>query len=288
MKASKIMMHILATIVLVFLLLFIFLTIHVAADQAKYIYHPDRVISQTPAAAGLDFEDLSLKTEDGETIKAWFVPASENNIPANKTILFCHGNAGDIGDRIESLKTLNRLGLNTLIFDYRGFGKSSGKPSEQGTYIDATTCWDYLIDTRKINHENIIICGRSLGGAIACWLAATTNPAGLVLESTFASAPAMAHEMFPFLPVKLFCSYKYDNTATVSKIHCPLLVVHSKTDTVCPYKQGCRVFSAAKEPKQFVEIKGDHNAGGLNTNPNYQTELLKFITEIENNKKQEI
>ncbi len=271
-------MHILATVVLVVVLFFASVTVYVALAQSKYIYHPDKIIAATPAIVGLDFEDLSLTTEDGETIKAWLVPCVADGRQAERTVLFCHGNAGDMGDRIDSLQTFNKLGYNTLVFDYRGFGESSGKPTEAGTYIDAQTCWDYLVDERKVLPENIIVFGRSLGGAIACWLAANANPGHLVLESTFASAPAMAHEMFPYLPVGLFCRFKYNNVANVSNVHCPVMVAHSKEDRVLPYKQGHSVFVAANEPKQFVEIQGGHNAGGLDSNVHYQKALAKFLS----------
>lgn len=269
-------MHILTTILIVLVLMLALATLRVAASQSKYVYFPDRTVSSTPAEVGLGFEDLMLKTEDGETINAWFVPAPSSTSNA-VTILFCHGNAGDIGDRIESLQTFNKLGFNTLIFDYHGYGKSSGTPSEDATLNDALACWDYLVDKRGIHPSDIVIFGRSLGGAVACQIAQHSNPRALVLESTFASVPDMAHAMFPYLPVRLFCRFNYDNTAAVRKLHMPILVAHSKTDRTCPYEQGRAVFEAAHQPKTFVEIQGDHNAGGLDTHPHYQKILKKFI-----------
>ncbi len=272
-------MHLLATIVVIVILFFVSTTVYVAMGQSKYIYSPDKNIAFTPKAVGLEFEDVSLDTEDGEMVKAWFVPCVVNGESAKQTVLFCHGNAGDMGDRVGSLQTFNKLGFNVLIFDYRGFGESSGKPTEEGTYIDVMSCWDYLVDDRKISPKNIIVFGRSLGGAVACWMAAHADPAALVLESAFASIPAMAHETFPWLPVSLFCRFKYDNVVNVTKIHCPVMVAHSKADRVIPYKQGYRVFEAANEPKQFVEISGGHNGGGMDSNAHYQEALVKFVAE---------
>ena len=269
-----------ATVVVIIVLFFVSATWYVVRGQSKYIYHPDKNIASTPASVGLEFEDLALDTEDGETIRAWFVPCMVNGMSAEQTVLLCHGNAGNMGDRVRSLQTFNKLGFNTLVFDYRGFGESSGNPTEKGTYIDGMTCWDYLVDKRKVRSQDIIIFGRSLGGAVACWLAAHADPSALVLESTFASIPAMAHEMFPFIPVKIFCRFKYDTVNNITNIHCPVMVSHSKVDSVLPYKQGLMVFEAASEPKQFVEIMGDHNDGGLDSNPHYQVELVKFLQRI--------
>jgi pimeloyl-ACP methyl ester carboxylesterase len=267
----------LVTILAIVVVFFVSTSLYVAVAQAKYVYFPDRHLAATPAEAGLAFEDITLTTEDGETIKGWFVPCTKGGEPAARTILFCHGNGGDIGDRIGSLQTFARLGYNTLIFDYRGYGESTGSPTEEGTYKDALACWDYLVDERGLRPSDIIVFGRSLGGAIACWLAAHANPGALVLESVFASAPDMAAMMFPLLPTRLFCRFKYDNKTNVARVRCPVLVAHSRADTTCPYPQAQRVFAAAKEPKLFVEMNGGHNDGGLDTNPEYPLKLVKFL-----------
>lgn len=271
-------MQMLMTIAVIILIFFVASTTYVALRQSRYIYVPDRDVSATPLDAGLQFEDLSLKTDDGETVKAWYVP-SGNADDGTKTILFCHGNAGDMGDRIWSLQTFNKLGFNTLIFDYRGYGESSGEPTEQGTYLDVLACWDCLVNERGVRPKNIVVFGRSLGGAIASRMAANANPGALVLESVFSSVPDMAHKMFPYLPVGLFCRFKYDNVANVARVKCPVLVAHSREDHTCPFSQGQKVFAAANEPKQFVEIKGGHNDGGLDSNPDYQEKLVKFLEE---------
>ena len=276
-------MHLLATVAVIVVLFFVLATGYVAIGQSKYVYFPDNDVVATPTSVGLAFEDLSLKTEDGESIKAWYVPCEAAKNDA-MTILFCHGNAGDMGDRVGTLQTFHKLGFNTLAFDYRGFGESSGEPTEDGTYLDAMACWDYLVDKRKDRPENIIVFGRSLGGAVACWLAVHADPAALVLESTFASIPAMAHEMFPFLPVSLFCRFKYDNVSNVADVHCPVMVAHGQKDRTCPYEHGRKIYEAANEPKQFVEIKGDHNDGGLNSNQHYQDDFMKFVAGVASGK----
>lgn len=270
-------MHIVYTVAVIVIVFFASTSLYVVFAQSKCVFVPDNHIAYTPADVGLTFETLSLSTEDDETIAGWYIPAIADESEPKQTVLFCHGNAGDIGDRVGLIRTFHRLGFNVLVFDYRGFGESSGSPSEAGTYQDVLACWDYLVDTRKLRPERIIVFGRSLGGAVACWMAAHSNPGALVLESVFSSIPAMAAETVPYLPVRLLCRIKYDNVKTIAQVKCPVLVAHSKADQMCPYKQGRRVFNAAKSPKQFVEMQGGHNTGGLDVNSHYQTELLAFV-----------
>ncbi len=161
--------------------------------QSHLIYFPDygRHIALTPCDAGLDYEFVEISTVDGETLHGWFVPAPE----ATATVLFFHGNAGNISHRMEYLSMFNSLGYNTFIFDYRGYGDSSGTPSEPGTYRDAEAAWDYLIKERNISPGRIILFGESLGGAIAAWLAAREKPGLLVLASVFTSVPDVAGKL---------------------------------------------------------------------------------------------
>lgn len=270
-------MRMLMSIVVIVVVFFLSMTLYVALTQSKYVYHPDRELASTPASVNLDFEDVSVETEDGATLHAWYVPCREVAKRLNLTLLFCHGNAGDMGDRVGSLVTFNRLGFDTLIFDYRGYGKSTGKPGEEGTYLDALACWDYLVNEREVRASRIVVFGRSLGGAIASWLAARAAPAALVLESVFSSALDMAHMMFPYLPARLICRFRYDNVNTVAEVDCPVLVAHGRDDRVCPFPHGRQVFEAAPAPKQFVELQGGHNDGGLDANPDYQQCLVAFL-----------
>lgn len=246
--------------------------------QARYVYYPDRQITVTPDYYHLPYEDILLTTEDGQTIAAWFVPAPD---PDSATILFCHGNGGNISHRLDSIQTFLNMGFNVLIFDYRGYGNSSGKPSEKGTYLDAMAAWMHLTRDKEIRPERIIVFGRSLGGAVATKLATEVNPGALVIESTFTSAPDMAAKMFPFLPVRLVCRFKYDSLSRMKKIKCPILIAHSPEDEMIPAPHGQRLFEAANEPKLFVEMSGDHNTGGLDTNPEYQRTLKEFVQSLQ-------
>ena len=270
-------MHFLVTVLVIGAVCFGAMTLYVSLFQSKYIYHPRRELLGTPSAVGLAYDSLMLKTDDGETIHAWYVPCKPASGNGGRTVLFCHGNGGNMANRLGTLLTFNELGFNTLVFDYRGYGRSSGTPSEQGTYSDAQACWDYLVSERQLQPSEIVLYGRSLGGAIASELAGRVTPSALVLESVFESMPAMASVVFPFLPISLFCRFKYDNTENVSKVRCPVMVAHSQEDATCPYDQGRRVYEAVPGIKQFVEMQGGHNGGGLDTNPHYQAAFLAFL-----------
>jgi len=260
------------------------LCLFVLFRQSRYVYYPDRTVGLTPQYLGMTYEPVEFSTKDGVRLSAWFVHAPEpagqgtdDVRTSTRTVLFCHGNAGDIGDRLDSIKTFHNLGLNTFIFDYRGYGDSSGRPTEKGTYLDAMAAWNHLTHARKIPAGDIVLFGRSLGGAVAAWLAERVAAGALVVESTFTSAPDMAREMFPFLPVRLFCRFKYDAASTIGSARCPVLVAHSKDDTMIPFKHGHKLFDLAPEPKRFVQMSGDHNAGGLDANPDYQNILREFL-----------
>ncbi len=246
--------------------------------QSRQIYVPAKTVDLNPANLGMQFEEISFSTEDGENITGWFVPAKQGETAP--TILFCHGNGGNISGRIESIATFHKLGCNVLIFDYRGYGASSGKPTEKGTYTDAYTAWKYLTSEKNIPSSRIIIFGRSLGGSIATWLAEKVNPMALVIESSFTSAPDMAAKMFPLLPARLLCRYKYNTISMIKNVKCPVLIAHSVEDEMIPFTHGRKLFEAANEPKRFIEMKGNHNYGGLDADQEYQAIFSKMISSL--------
>jgi fermentation-respiration switch protein FrsA (DUF1100 family) len=242
------------------------------------VYYPTKAVTGAPDALGMKFQDLRLDTPDGEKLQAWYVSAAATNRTAY-TLLFCHGNAGNIADRLGSIRTFHDLGLDVLIFDYRGYGNSTGRPTEEGTRLDADTAWRYLTRVRVTPASRIILFGRSLGGAVAARLAAevTPQPAALVLESTFSSAPDMGARMFPYLPIRLLSRFRYDTVAAVRKVPCPVLVAHGRGDSQIPFALGQKVFAAANEPKRFIEIEGDHNDGGMDSDANYREAFREFL-----------
>ena len=242
--------------------------------QSSFIYYPERTLSADPGNIGLSFENVSFETTDGVKLSGWFIPCDG----ARGVILFCHGNAGNISHRLDSIQIFHQLGLDIFIFDYRGYGQSEGKPSESGTYRDVEAAWQYLIKERQCMPDKIIIFGRSLGGAIAAYQACSHKPGALILESTFTSVPDLGAKVYPFLPVKLISRFKYDTEGYLERVNCPVLIVHSPDDEMMPYKHGQRLFEAANEPKEFLKISGSHNEGFIISGKLYEEGLDAFIS----------
>ena len=229
--------------------------------QSRFIYFPEigRQDRATPAQLRLPYEDVRITTTDGENLHGWFVPAAQ----ARAAVLFFHGNAGSIVHRLDWLPMFQQLRLSVLLVDYRGFGASTGSPSEAGTHIDAETAWRFLTETRGIPAGRIVVMGESLGGAVAARLAARVHPAALVLHSAFTSAPDLAADLYPFLPARLLTRFDYNTLDAVMKLRCPLLVAHSPGDEIVPVAHGRRLHDAATVDKQWLELAGGHNDGFL-------------------------
>ena len=243
--------------------------------QSHYIYYPESTLLADPASIGLHFESISFEAKDGVKLSGWFIP-KENS---KGVILFCHGNAGNISHRLDSIQIFHRLGLDIFIFDYRGYGQSAGKPTEQGIYEDANAAWWYLIEQRKVDPNEIIIFGRSLGGAVASWLAKSYTPAALIVESTFTSLPDIAATLYPYLPVRLLLRSEYNTAKYLSRANCAVLIVHSQDDEIMPFAHGQRLFELTKEPKKFLQISGTHNEGFITSREHYEEGLNVFISE---------
>jgi pimeloyl-ACP methyl ester carboxylesterase len=206
--------------------------------QSSLIYYPDmpgRNIVATPERIGLEYQNVQFVTGDKVNLHGWFIP----HRAAKGTLLFFHGNAGNISHRLESIEIFHRLELNVFILDYRGYGQSEGRVSEQGTYRDAEAAWNYLIQTRGARPEQVIIFGRSLGASIASWLARKHTPAGLIIESGFSSVPAMAKRIYPFLPVSWLTNFKYDtNPAPNNSSRCAVVTMMDLSSVVRPMSTG--------------------------------------------------
>ena len=244
--------------------------------QSHLVYAPNvptRAVTATPAQIGLAFEPVTFTTEDNNRLDGWFVPAEQ----PRGVVLFFHGNAGNISHRLDSLRILNALGLSTFIFDYRGYGRSDGETSEQGTYLDGEAAWRYLTGERGIPAQEIVIFGRSLGGAIAAHLAMSKAPKALILESTFTSAPDVGARRYPILPVRWLARFRYATADYLKSTAAPVLIVHSLQDTIIPYENGRELFAIANEPKSFLEITGGHNRGFLDTGKAYTDGLDAFL-----------
>jgi len=244
--------------------------------ERSHMYYPRSEIEASPSEIGLAYQDIFLTTSDGVRIHGWWIPADTSR----STILFCHGNAGNISHRLASILIFHQLGLNVFIFDYRGYGKSTGSPSEKGTYRDAAAAYDYLRKKRGIIPGKIIIFGRSLGGAVAVELAGEKEAGGLICESAFTSAVDMGKNIFPFLPADLLVFDKYDSISRVGRLSLPKLFIHSREDNLIPFEHGERLYRAASPPKDFLEIRGDHNEGFLISEEIYRKTIDNFLTRI--------
>lgn len=241
--------------------------------QERLLYFPVRQIVANPGMVGLDYERVQLITADEIRLEGWFVPAPDSDL----VLLFFHGNGGNISHRLDSIEQFHRLGLNVFIIDYRGYGQSEGSTTEVGTYLDAAAAWRYLTQERGFAAEQIIIFGRSLGGAVAAALAEKHPPRLLILESTFTSVPEMAGRRFPFAPTRQLARIQYNTAARLPNIHVPLLIIHSPEDEVIPFDQGQALYQVANQPKQFLQISGGHNDGFLISAAQYEPAVAAFI-----------
>jgi len=244
------------------------------AVEDRFIFFPTRPLLGSPNDVGLEFSSVHITAEDGVRLHGWWVPAD----PERGVVLFFHGNAGNISDRLDSIRIFNDMGLGVFIFDYRGYGQSDGEPSEQGTYRDGEAAWRYLTEQRRIDPARIVMFGRSLGGAVAVETAMHHRPRALILESTFTSIRAMARAAMPWLPAGPFLRTKYDTLGRIPSLDCPILVIHSRDDEVVPFAQGKELFDAARGPKSFLELRYGHNEGFVLSGKTYTDGLETFVT----------
>lgn len=244
--------------------------------EQSQVYHPSHDTEEPPRTLGAAQESFNFPATDGTKLHGWLLRAPESSARKHLVMLYCHGNGGTISDRLGYYQVILAAGVNVLAFDYRGYGRSEGKPGEKGTYSDAHGALAWLKE-HGFPASNVIVWGESLGGGIASEVAATEPVDGLVLQSTFTSMPDIGSEVFPFLPVRLIGSIKYDTHARLPNIHCPVLVMHSKTDTLIRFHHGEQNFAAANEPKLFWEIHGDHNDAIDEDAPNFGAGLRKFL-----------
>lgn len=236
---------------------------------------PGRQLEATPRDAGFDHVDVNFETADGLSLHGWYVYAHK----PRGTVLFLHGNAGNISHRLDSIAIFHELGLDTFIIDYRGYGQSEGKPSEEGTYRDAEAAWQYLVTQRGEDPARIIMFGRSIGGGVGAWLATRHKAAALIIESSFTSAVEMVAHLYPFMPVRLISRLRYPVADYVARVECPVLIVHSRDDEIIPFAMGRALYEAAPAPKAFIELAGDHNNGFLLSRDRYREGLAKFVAD---------
>lgn len=255
-------------------LLIVFLVLYIRLIEKWNTFFPSKRLELTPEIVDLPFEDVYLTTQDGICLNGWFIP----NRDTDYTLFFLHGNAGNIGDRVEKLKLLYELGVNLFIIDYRGYGKSEGKPSEKGLYLDAKTGYSYLVEEKKIDSKNIILYGESLGCAVAIDLAVKEEIGGVILEGAFPSIKEMGRVVYPFLP-SIFFSKRFDSLSKISKIKAPVLFIHSKEDEIVPIRLAKKLYDNTISKKKFVELKGGHNTCFFDSRGLYLTSMRYFLGE---------
>ena len=228
--------------------------------EHKQTYHPSRSFELTGEALQRPWEDVTFTTSDSVRLNGWFFPANTNSPRRSLVSLICHGNGGNISHRLDLYELLLQTGVNVFAFDYRGYGRSEGRPNEEGTYRDVQAAHAWLLK-RGFAATNIIAYGESLGGGVASELAVRETVGGLVLHSTFTSLTDVGAEIFPFLPVRTLGSIRYDTRSKLPRIHAPLLILHGREDTLIRFHHAEENLAAANEPKTLMEIGGDHNDG---------------------------
>jgi fermentation-respiration switch protein FrsA (DUF1100 family) len=246
--------------------------------QPGLLYLPNvagRELVATPRALGLNYEDVTLETSDGVSVHGWFVPGESRRV-----LLYFHGNAGNISHRLHTIRLFHELSLSVFIIDYRGYGQSGGKPTEDGLYRDAAAAWQHLTGERGIAPGDIILFGRSLGGSVAAWLAAQEKPGALIVDSAFTSVPDIGQEVYPWLPVRMLSRFQHATLKYVAQAPCPVLVVHSRDDEIIPFHHGETIFSAVPGPKTFLEIRGGHNDAHATSAAAYYDGLRSFLDSL--------
>lgn len=243
--------------------------------ESGLIYFPSRDVLFTPENVHLEYEDIFMQTKDGVRVHAWYIPCQE----ATATMLWFHGNAGNIGDRVDHLKVYhNRWKVNQMIVEYRGYGKSEGRVSEEGTYEDGRAAVRYLTSEKGVSPDKLFIFGRSLGSAVAVQMALESPCAGLMLEAPFTSVRDMAKTHYPLLGHIYPLRIRYDSIGKLDRIHVPLLILHGDQDTIVPVEMGKRLFRAANEPKTYFTIRNaGHNDILIRMDKLYHETVQDFI-----------
>ncbi len=242
--------------------------------QSRLVYFPGGPPAITPDALGLAYEDVDLETADGVRIAGWWLPANE---PRGALVL-CHGNAGNVGDRLLLARSFVDMGLSVLLFDYRGYGRSDGRPGEEGTYLDAVAAHDHVTRVRGVAPARVAVYGESLGGAVGIELARRREVGALVVESAFTSLTDVGRLHYPWLPVRWLGRIRYASEAKLASLTVPLLVIHSPADELVPFAHALRL-AAARPGAELLETAGAHNDGGHLLRAEWRARVERFVTE---------
>jgi fermentation-respiration switch protein FrsA (DUF1100 family) len=250
-------------------------------SEQRTLYAPDPVIAQTPAKIGLPFQGVIIDSTDGVKLSGWFVPgALEATAQPRPTLLFFHGNAGNISYNLHRLRVFHEAGLDVLTMDYRGYGKSDGVPSERGLGADAMSAYFYLTEKRGVVPERLILYGESLGAAVAVELAMKVSAAGMILEAPFTSNADRVGKKWPLIPWEHILRDNYDSMPKIHKINMPVLFVHSVDDEVIPFSYSQRLYMTASEPKELLKLHGTHRDIFINSYDTYSEKVTSFVHQL--------
>jgi fermentation-respiration switch protein FrsA (DUF1100 family) len=243
--------------------------------ENRFVYFPSPWPSDQDIVLPDYMHDVHFDTASGVSLHGWHL----SHLKPRAHVLFLHGNAGNLVGRKMMLERLHDThGLDVFAFDYRGYGKSAGRPTEAANISDARRARHVYAEMAGISESEVVLMGRSLGGAIAVTLAAEDGARGLVLQSTFTSLPDMAARQFPWLPVRMMMKNRYPSIDRLPDYHGPLLYSHSEDDTIIPYAMGQALFSVANEPKEFFRMSGrGHNDP---QSPEYDSALIDFLDSL--------
>lgn len=259
-------------IVIILIVLYALICVCVYFFQKYVIFQPQK--GSSPPPGDLNISELWIPTSDGQKLHSWWMPTDS----AEYTILFFHGNAGNISRGEKRMRLFREMCCNALAIDYRGYGISSGTiKKEEDIYEDAAASWQYLTQQLGVPEQNIIIWGWSLGGAVAVNLAQHKKCHALVMESTFYNLDQMTGKWYMFLPKKWLMRYHFTSDEKLANIVVPILFTHSKTDETVPYGQGVRLFEKFSGTKKFIEISKDHNHGIFDSQDVFIAEAKQFL-----------
>ncbi|MCK5287973.1 MAG: alpha/beta hydrolase [Candidatus Omnitrophica bacterium] len=252
------------------------IVVYIRYLEAKSVFFPYKGLDGDPSLMQLTYEDVFIKTADNVDLHGWFIP-----YPGSKfTMLYCHGNGGNITTRLDKLLIMHQLQINIFAIDYRGYGRSKGVPTESGVYLDVKSAYDYLIHKLNLYPDNIILYGESLGGAIIVDLASKVEVGALILEGTFSSGKDIGKIIYPFIP-KIFIPNAYDSLKKIRDIRKPKLFIHSQIDKVIPFELGEKLYKASLEPKKFISIVGAHGTAFVESKYKITKEITQFIDNLE-------
>ncbi|PKD43150.1 alpha/beta hydrolase [Rhodohalobacter barkolensis] len=256
--------------------IYLFLIIILYLFQGQMLFLPEKEHFRSPQSLGLDAEDVLVETEDGLKIHGWYFSQSESDF----VVVLSHGNAGNISGRLEIAEMLLDLGISVLMYDYRGYGKSEGRPSEKELYNDIDSVIGFLTERMDYKESQIILYGRSLGGAVSAYGAANHTVGGLVLDSAFKDIKSMASDIYPIVPTFLvrlnFSTINFLNSIE----NTPLLILHSRDDEIVGFHHGEELYEAASEPKKFVPLRGGHNDLFFTSNNTIKRSWQEFLERI--------